>query len=376
MQVFDAPHLVPERVFELHELRFVESVDGNIDRTQAPHFFRVHGEYFREQLIGRLIRGFFEGIYPGGCLADMDCRGVCRRRGDDLTGVRAYGPGREVRLHRFHPATDLAVHLGYGLADDDHFRVSLVAEHFCLVRGEVLDLVCSRHLDLLCGSLVVDEFEAFLREFVHDRVLNNADVRLLAVCAQPPGVDFLADILFRDHDKRPRLVHLSQQDADAREVVAQLSEGDLGIDADAQERAFRDLAGNGILFDIALGLREDLVADELIILHLGLRIDEDPDGLLHRPLLRVFERRVAGDIRLSVLDGRDTLGGDRFRLLRRRRKRGEENEYRQHAGKPCETYHGNTSWIYFRYRNYTRGRDSGQGFLPRHLGNIHIVKQA
>ena len=112
----------------------------------------------------------------------------------------------------------------------------------------------------------------------------------------------MPDVLFRDHDHGPGLVHLAEKDADAREVVGQLAEGDLRVDADAQQTAVHGLARDIVPRDVSLGLRQDLVADELVVLDLGLRVDQDADRLLHGAFLGVFDRGIAGDVTRVALD--------------------------------------------------------------------------
>jgi len=84
---------------------------------------------------------------------------------------------------------------------------------------------------------------------------------------------------------------------------------------DAQQAAIDGFSHDRVLFDVSFGLRQNIVADKLVVLNLGLGVNQDADGLFHSPLLGILDCSVTGYIPGIALDGRHTFGGDGLSFL-------------------------------------------------------------
>ena len=214
----------------------------------------------------------------------------------------------------FSPPPTFPYNFAKSFARDDDLGIRLVAQRPCLLRRKVLYVVCLRDLDLLSGRLMVDHLEAFFVELVHERIVDDAHIASAGHGAGRcrsttttrthswPMFCSATRIMVRGLCTWPMRMPMAER------LVTQLAEGNLSGDGDAQEIVFLDLPDDVVAFNVPFGLGKDTVADDLEVLDLRLRIDQDADGLLNGFLLGVGDRRIAGDVHIAALDYGNTFG--------------------------------------------------------------------
>ena len=129
-----------------------------------------------------------------------------------------------------------------------------------------------------------------------------------------------------NHDSRH--VFPRHEQAQGLQVVPYVPQGHGGPDLDTVEVVPDVFIEDRVILDVSLGPRIDPVAQDLIILHHGLRGDERSHGLFHRSPQGVLDGAVSSD-GLVVVDYRagtlDVYGGH-FPIPGRQGARGEKQE--------------------------------------------------